>query len=155
MEILTIYEIKNQLLCDPQDPSHAKNWKSAHFSQGVELINHRRMMVYTNCEYGSIITHVNMSVLWEMDPTMEKQLGRDELDDKSDYSGDDRYHLVEISDDDTYIRYGDTYIRIQAPLKSRNKQNVIKLSKLCMISLKQVTSTFLDPTSNANNFGKM
>ena len=62
--------------------------------QGLEPINHRIMIVYTKCEDVNSSTRVNMSVLWKMGTTMETQTGRDELDDKSDSSGDDSYHLV-------------------------------------------------------------
>ena len=44
---------------------------------------------YTKFEDGINNTHVNLSALWTINPTMATQLGRDELDNKSDSSGND------------------------------------------------------------------
>ena len=66
---------------------------------GVEPINHHIMMVNTSYENERNNTRINMSEIWTNDSTMAKKLVRDDLDDKSDFSGDEIYHLVDIIDD--------------------------------------------------------
>ena len=108
MEILSMYEVKIQLLWDLHDPSHSKNKNSPQLSQGVETRKHRLMMVDTNCEDGNISTQVNLAELWTMEPTMVKQFGRYQLVNKLDYSGDDSYLIFGSSDDDMDSIYGDS-----------------------------------------------
>ena len=69
------------------------------FHMGVEPINHHIMMVNTSYENERNNTRINMSEIWTNDSTMAKKLVRDDLDDKSDFSGDEIYHLVDIIDD--------------------------------------------------------
>ena len=77
-----MYEVTSQLLWYSLYPSHTKNKKSVQLSQELELRNHGFMMVYTNCDDGNSSTHIHMSALWSMDPTMVTQLGRYKLDNK-------------------------------------------------------------------------
>ena len=74
---MPIYEEIIQLLWDSQDPNHSKDEKLAQLSQGAELINHWIMMVYSNYEYGSIITGVSLLEVGTMELNMVTQLGRD------------------------------------------------------------------------------
>ena len=150
-----MYEVTNQILCYPQYTSHAENKKAYKLEQGVEPKNHWLMMVDTNCEYGSNRTRVNLLELWKMDPTMVIKLGRDELDNKLYSSGDDSYHIADNSDYGMEIRGSDTDSKIQEPFKPSNQNNRAKLSKLFTINIKQVTSTFREPTVNANKLGNM
>ena len=111
MEIFIMYEVTSQLLSDPQYIIHANNEKSAQLSQGVGPSKHQLMMIDTNFEYGSNITHINLLVMCKMDPTMMIPLEINELYNTSHSSGDDSYHLVYRSDYDMDISNVDTNIR--------------------------------------------
>ena len=77
MERLPMYEVKIQLIWDPQGLSHDNYKKTAQLSQVVEPRKNQIMMVDTNCECGINITRVNMSALWKMHPMVATKLGRD------------------------------------------------------------------------------
>ena len=121
----------------------------------MEPIKHQLMVVDTNFEYGRNSTRVNLSAMWKMDPMMATLLRRYELDDKSDSSCDNRYHLVDSSDDEIYISNINTDIRIQKLLRLKKQHDRVKLIKICMRKIKQVTSTFRDPNVSNNKLGKM
>ena len=73
-----MYEVISQLFWDPHGLSHAKNNNTAWLSQGVELSEHKIIMVDTKYEDRDSITSVNLSVLWTIEPTMLVLLDRDE-----------------------------------------------------------------------------
>ena len=95
-----MYEVTRQLFWDPNNPGHANNKKSALLSQEVESIKHQLIMVDNEYEDRDNIACGNMSALWKMYPMMPALLDRDTMDDTSDYSDYDTYHIVDS------IKYG-------------------------------------------------
>ena len=82
-----------------------------------------------------------MSSLLTMDPIMPALVDRYELDNTSDSSDDDSYHLVDISDNYMYIINSNTKKITQQPSQPRYQHNILRLRNIHMKNLKQVDST--------------